>query len=154
MKNLIYILSILILASCGNNEVESISNTATVSVKDKVSKEEIKPFSNPAIIYGSDFGNYFKTLYKLGKYSDMISFTSSESIEKFGEEAVIEFYKNNLDFGYEIGRPHSINSDGDYVTLNYEANIMATKTVVRIVVVLENDSCKIVLPNKLNNFPS
>jgi len=174
MKNLIYILSIVLLASCNSEpkilingeEVEAavawtpadvIVDTTVGSgpkIKDNNSLDENKPFSNPAIIYGSDFGNYFRTLYKLGKYDEMISFTSSQSIEQFGEEAIIEFYKNDLDFGYEIGKPHSKNISGNIITLNYEADIFATKKVVRIDIIIENDSCKIVLPNKLNNFPS
>lgn len=154
MKNLVYILSILILASCGNAEVEAVSDVVIVSVKDSNSVQENKPFSNPAIIYGTDFGNYFRTLYKLGKYDEMISFTSSQSINQFGKEAIVDFYKNDLDFGYEIGKPHSQVVSGNIITLNYEADIIATKKVVRIDIIVENDSCKIVLPGNLKNFPS
>lgn len=103
---------------------------------------------------GSDFGNFFKTLYAQGKYDEMINFTSKVSIEKFGKEKIINFYKNDLKFGYEIGKPHSQTVSGDTITLNYNANIIATKRVVRINVVVENDSCKILLPNNINNFPS
>lgn len=154
MKNLIYILSILILASCGNTDIESISDVVIVSVKDNKTTQESKPFSNPVIIYGTDFGNYFRTLYKLGKYDEMISFTSSQSIGQFGKEVIMDFYKNDLDFGYEIGKPHSQSVSGNITTLNYEANIIATKKVVRIDVIIENDSCKIVLPDNLKKFPS
>ena len=88
------------------------------------------------------------------KYDDMIKFTSRESINEFGEDVIRDFYKNKMKFGYEIGKPHSQNVEGNVITLNYNGNIIATKTVIRINVVVENDSCKIVLPDNLKNFPS
>lgn len=158
MKNLLLILSIVLLASCGNSDVskDAVGSEQKVlhTVKDNVSSDEIKPFSNPAIIYGSDFGNFFRSFYKRGKYDDMIKFTSKESLELHGEDVVRDFYKNKMKFGYEIGKPNSMNTNGDYITLNYNGNIIATKTVIRIIVTLENDSCKIVLPKKLKRFPS
>jgi len=160
MKNLLLVLLITFVTSCNFVDIApgvpidtSIESTVD-SPKDSVYLDESKPFSNPAIIYGSDFGNYFRTLYKLGKYDDMIKFTSKESLDEFGEDVVRNFYENEMKFGYEIGKPQSSNSNGDYITLNYNGNIIATKTVVRIVVRIENDSCKIVLPSELENFPS
>jgi len=157
MKNLIVVLLVILFASCDNNvETLAVGSEPQImdTTKDNVSNEESKPFSNPAIIYGTDFGNFFRTLYKHGKYDDMIKFTSKESLDEFGEDEVRDFYKNKMKFGYEIGNPLSSNANGDYITLNYNGNIIATKTVIRIVVRIENDSCKIVLPNKLKNFPS
>jgi len=161
MKQFIFILLVLIFASCGQNPnlptegAESDSgHFDSISFKDSVSTTESKPFSNPAIMYGSDFGNFFKTLYRQGKFDDMISFTSQRSIDEFGEDNILEFYKNEMEFGYEIGKPQSQSKIGDVITLNYDADIDATKVVVRLDIVVENDSCKIVLPNKLKNFHS
>ena len=157
MKNLLFAILIIFLASCGND-------TEKVSVKDNTSSLESKAtletntkeldFSNPSVFIGSDFGDYFRTLYKHGKFDDMIKFTSKESLDEFGEDVVRNFYENEMKFGYEIGKPQSSNSNGDYITLNYNGNIIATKTIIRIVVTVENDSCKIVLPSELENFPS
>jgi len=159
MKNLVFVLLVVLIASCNNNTelvADAVGSEPKVldTTKDNASLEESKPFSNPAIIYGSDFGNFFRTLYKQGKYDDMIKFTSKESLELHGEDVVRNFYKNKMKFGYEIGKPHSQNVEGDVTTLNYNGNIIATKTVIRISVKLENDSCKIVLPKKLKRFPS
>lgn len=158
MKNLALILFVVLLASCSNNtEVrtdKTIGSGSKVFDKEIISTAEVKPFSNPAIIYGTDFGNFFRTLYKQGKYDEMIKFTSTESLDKFGEDEVRNFYKNEMKFGYKIGKPHSQTTEGDVITLNYNGDIIATKTVIRINVVVENDSCKIVLPEKLKNFPS
>jgi thymidine kinase len=32
-----------------------------------------KPFSNPSFMYGTNIGQYFQTLYRLGKYDDMLT---------------------------------------------------------------------------------
>ena len=105
-----------------------------------------KPYSNPVLIYGSSFGEYFQVLYKTGKFEDMLAFTSSASIEKFGQDKVLNFYKT-MDFAYDI-KLKSINAAETPVgvtTLNYIAGIMATRSMLRMGVVVENDSCKIVL---------
>lgn len=155
MKQFIFILSVLIFVSCSQNISEPIGALDSITTpKDSISDSESKPFSNPAIIYGTDFGNFFKTLYRQGKFDDMISFTSEQSIDKFGEDNILEFYKNEMEFGYEIGKPQSQNKSGNVITLNYDADIDATKVVVRLDIVVENDSCKIVLPNKLKDFHS
>ena len=113
-----------------------------------------KPFSNPVLIYGSDFGNYFKVLYAQGKFSDMVKFTSSKSIKKHGKDKIVDFYKNKIHFGYELGKLKStINEDDGAIILNYPSSqVFATKKVVRLKVVIENDTCKLVLPDNLKDF--
>lgn len=119
--------------SCG---VTTSSSTETTLVPER-------PFSNPALIYGSSFGEYFQTLYKTGQFEQMLKFTSSESIDKFGSEAILNFYRK-MDFAYSI-KLKSKNENADMTTLNYEAGIMATRSMVRIDVMIENDTCKILL---------
>jgi len=110
-------------------------------------------FSNPALIYGSDFGNYFKVLYTQGKFKDMVKFTSVESIKKHGEKKILEFYKNKFKFGYELGKLKSSYKEDGITVLNYpDARIIATKRTIRIHIIVENDSCKLVLPDKLDDL--
>jgi len=156
MKSLfLFIATLFVLTSCdGVNVGPGPGPLEDEKVEEEKVEEEKLDFSNPSVFMGSDFGNFFKILYAQGKYDEMIKFTSKTSIDKFGKDKVLEFYKNDLKFGYEIGKPHSKTVSGDTITLNYNANIVATKKVVRIKVIVENDSCKIVLPEKINNFPS
>ncbi len=113
------------------------------------------PYSNPFFIYATDFGNFFQTMYQHARYGQMMAFTSSVSIDKFAKDVILDFYKNELDFGYNIGDyPLSSGTNGDTITINYKAKIMATDKIVRVNVIIENDSCKIVLPDNLENFPS
>lgn len=150
MKSLILIFVVLfVFSSCEGLKVGPGPGPLVTLEDDSVELD----YSNPTVFMGSDFGNFFKTLYAQGKFDEMIKFTSKTSLDKFGKDKVLDFYKNDIKFGYEIGTPHSQTVNGDTITLNYNANIIATKRVVRISIVVENDSCKIVLPNKLTSFP-
>lgn len=154
MKSLILIFTaLLVFTSCDGVNIGP-GPGPLVTLKEDVAKEEKVDLSNPSVFMGSDFGNFFKILYAQGKFDEMIKFTSKASIDKFGKDKILDFYKNDLKFGYEIGMLHSQTVSGDTITLNYNANIIATKRVIRINVFVENDSCKILLPNKLTNFPS
>ncbi|TXI85132.1 MAG: hypothetical protein E6Q38_00875 [Crocinitomicaceae bacterium] len=109
-----------------------------------------KPYSNPLLIYGSSFGNFFKVLYKTGDFNTMMKFTSTETIKKFGYANVLEYYKTT-DFGYEMKLRSRTITNGVY-TLNYVANILSTQKVVRLDVVVENDTAKVVLDNIVFNL--
>ena len=144
-KSLILIVTMLALTlgSCGTKEVgKELPKQAKVEM---ISTSSVKnsEFSNPVLIYGSSFGNYFQTLYKLGKFDDMLKFTSSGSIAKYGKEKIRKMYET-MDFAYTM-KLKSKNTTLDSTFLNYEAGIYATKHMVRIPVVIENDSVKIVL---------
>lgn len=150
MKNLIIILLPLFLFSCTGDV--TVSPGPGPLVQQDESEEKPESLANPGFMLGTDFGNLFKTLYAQGKFEDMILFTSKESIDKFGRDKLLDFYENDLRFGYELGKPHSQTVSGDTITLNYNASIIATKKVVRLSVVVENDTCKVVLPNDLKSF--
>ncbi len=111
-----------------------------------------KPFSNPALIYGTSFGNFFQTLYKQGKYDDMIHFTSQKSIDKFGIKNIVDVYKT-MEFGYSIKLKSKVHNRDKTITLNYETNKMATKGIMRILVVLENDTVKVILQSVKSKDP-
>jgi hypothetical protein len=142
------------LAETTGKTIRSLKDAFNKGYKDSVvsvpviNESEAHPYINPVLIYGSSFGNYFQALYKVGKFEDMIAFTSSRSIEKFGRDKVLSFYKS-MDFAYKI-KLKSMNvaeTPVDATVLNYEAGIMATKNMLRMEVVIENDSCKILLKN-------
>ena len=124
----------MMILFCGFNQAKAQNNYGSD-----------KPFSNPSFMMGTNFGQFFQTLYRLGKYDEMLKFTSSESIKKYGKKTILDYYEN-CDFGYNIkirGRAE----EGSYVILSYNATIMATNKIVRMKTVVENDSAKIVLDN-------
>lgn len=150
MKKVLFILTaIFLLTSCEGVEVDP-GPGPLVTVKNETD-DKVK-LNDPAVFAGSDFGTYFSTLYRLGKFDEMIAFTSSESIKQRGREKVLDFYKNDLKLGYDMNLTSKTVS-GDTTTLNYDANIIATKRVIRIDVVVESDTCKVLLPKDLKKFP-
>jgi hypothetical protein len=104
-----------------------------------------KPFSNPAFMLGTDLGKYVQTLYKLNKVDEMIKFTSSETVRKYGVQKIRKYYET-CGFGYEITLV-SMSGDGKYRILTYSAKINATNNIVRMKTVVENDTAKVVLDN-------
>jgi hypothetical protein len=82
----------------------------------------------------------------------MLAFTSKQSIELHGKDVILEYYEN-MKFGYKLGKLKKTHEDEGIHTLVYISEINATDVKTSLKVVIENDSCKIVLPNKLKNFP-
>jgi len=72
----------------------------------------------------------------------MLKFTSSGSIKKYGTVNIRKMYET-MEFAYTIKLKSKTGTDT--VVLNYEAIIYATKNMIRIPVVIENDTVKIVL---------
>jgi len=104
-----------------------------------------KPFSNPAFMLGTDLGRYMQTLYRLNRVDEMLKFTSSETIKKYGRDKVRSYYET-CNFGYEI-KLASMSGDGKYKVLTYNAKINATNNIVRMKTTVENDTAKVVLDN-------
>ena len=101
-------------------------------------------FDNPALIYGTSIGELVQQFYKQGRWSDLIKFISSSSIQEFGEENIIQSFQRS-DFGYKIKlKSMSIYGEGCYY-LNYQTLKYGTIGVLRMEVRVENDTAKIVL---------
>lgn len=106
--------------------------------------------SNPAMMAGSDLGNLMRRLYINGKFDEMLKFTSKESRTRFGDKAITDYYRR-MEFGtllslkskYELERT---------IWLTYETTIEGTVRVIRIPVVVENDTARILLRNLRNSL--
>jgi len=140
-KTFIFLALMTLFVSCGEKQIDTDDSEAVVTV-DNQDINSIKPFANPTIIYGSSFGNFFQMLYKQGNFADMLKFTSSGSISKFGKENILKMYQN-MAFAYDMKLKSM--SGKDTITLNYEAGIYATKHMIRMPVTVENDTTKIIL---------
>lgn len=146
MKNIITIVAILIFTSCSNKPSES---TGTTSVA--VSKMEVKSeFSNPSFMNGSTFGEFFLSTIRTQNIDLAVKFTSSGSIEKFGLDKIREKYET-YNFNYKLSLK-SIKQNADTFFLLYTTNEYATGKLKRMTVVLENDSCKLVLPDNIDEL--
>lgn len=170
MKNLILIVFAgLLMVSCKSDAekaaesrkqavIDSIKLDTRVRLHDislsaleritKLEKAQVSEFNNPVFIMGSSFGNYFQSLYKLGKYDQMIKFTSTESIRRMGGKDKVKELYANMKFAYDM-KLKSQSFEGDTTILNYETGIYATKHMLRLPVIIENDSTKLVLSKSL-----
>ena len=140
------------ITSCSSEQENLKTSTEVVEKKEGLPQKHVSEkkgeFSNPAIIFGTDFLTFFKSLRKLGKFDDMIKFTSSESIEKYGTSELIKFYQNsfnNMSDSKLINLEN--NGEGKY-TMYYSNSEFATKRAFDIKVVIENDSTKLVYEKK------
>lgn len=107
--------------------------------------------NSPSLFGGKDgFGKAFSGFVVYQNFDLAMKFTSRESIKKHGYEAVLKFYKS-YKFNYKLTRS-SMDVDGKYTNLRYKTNEIATGVTKNFVVVVENDSCKIVLPDNLSDF--
>ena len=148
----IFIFWILVTA-CGEPvkvvEVKSNLKTETVERQKKIK------YNDPIFFMGTgtSFGLYFQELFKLGRYSEMLDFTSVQSIKKYGKERLLKYYSEELKFGYTLGKLTSTNKMNDRITLNYANSILfASRRVSRFNIVIEADSCKVLL-NTLKSNP-
>lgn len=141
MNKIFLILATVLFVACSETTLSVKDDIVTFPVK----VESSKTFANPFLIEGSDFGHFFQALYKLGKFDDMVKFTSSGTLAQFGSTKVFEFYKT-MDFAYDV-KLKSHNNINDTIVLNYKPEIMASRHMIRMKVVIENDSTKVVLEN-------
>lgn len=147
MKNLILIFGlVLFLASCGTKKTED----KVVNTKVSAPAEAKLDFSDPARVGGSSFGEFFISMIKTQNFDMALKFTSKESIDKFGAQAILEKYKG-FSFNYKLTLASSV-KEGDTYTLKYTTNEYATGKFKTMTVVVENDSCKLVLPEKIEDF--
>lgn len=147
MKKIAFILmALVVFSSCGNKE------TSDAPVKEQVTKtvDAKIDFSDPARMGGSSFGEFFIAMLRTQNYDMALKFTSKGSIDKFGSDKILEKYKD-FKFNYKLVQK-SKSASGDTITLKYATDEYATGKLKTMVVVVENDSCKLVLPENLDDL--
>ncbi len=149
MKCLISILCVVLFVACHRN-IDSNDNSGSINVaNDSITNlEPRREFSNPALIYGSSFGNYFQVLYKQGKFNEMLKFTSQTSRKRFGDKAILNAYKL-MDFGYVLKLSNIESKSDSLYFLNYEIQEMATNKIIRMSTVVESDTVKLIISDTL-----
>jgi hypothetical protein len=152
MNRLVALLFIhLSLIAC-NSELKETSYSASSLKADTSEPKQEKVFANPNIIFGSSFGAFFQSLYKLGKFEEMVLFTSKKTIDKYGKTKLKTMYQM-LDFAFTLKLLNVNGTASDSViTQTYETTIMATTKIFQMQVIIENDTTKLVSCS-LEGFP-
>lgn len=109
-------------------------------------QSESKPWSNPVLLYGSNFGEVFQQLYLTSKYDLMLNLTSQGNRQFYGDSAILAYYKQ-MQFAYPI-KLVSHNRDGNKYQLFYKAYINATVHKIIMDIIVEHDTARLVLPPK------
>lgn len=111
-------------------------------------QSEDKSWFNPILIYGSNFGHIFQQWYLTGNYQKMLQLTAQESRESLGDSIILEYYKK-MQFAYPI-RLISHLRKGNKYQLIYKTKINATMVRLKLDIVIENDTARVILPSNLN----
>jgi hypothetical protein len=109
---------------------------------------EDKPWSNPILIFGSNFGHIFQQLYLTGNYQKMLELTDQSSRELHCDSIILDYYKK-MQFAYPI-QLISHTRNGHKYQLIYKAKINATVVRLRVEIIVENDTARVILPFNLD----
>jgi hypothetical protein len=151
-KSFLVLIFVVGITSCSSENKDLEVSTKLVEKKTDLSQKQVVEkkgeFSNPAIIFGTDFLSFFKSLRKLGKFDDMIKFTASESIKKYGKSELLKMYENSFN-NMSDSKLLNLESNGENkYTMYYSNSEFATKRAFDIKVVIENDSTKLAYEKK------
>jgi hypothetical protein len=154
-QHAIFLFISLLLLSCEGDKVASSSqkksqqnNVEEIKVDAKEKEREGFDMTNPAFMMGTNIGILFKTYYNVGDFNNMITYTASSTIKKYGREKLMSIYRK-LNFGFDM-KFKNMTNEGDEKILHYEILMNATKQVKRLHVIIENDTARIV-PQHLEN---
>ena len=111
-------------------------------------QSDSKPWSNPILIYGSNFGEVFQQLYLTGNYDLMLNLTSHGNRQFYGDSAILAYYKQ-MQFAYPI-KLVSHKRDGNKYQLLYKTYLNATVHKIIMDIIVEHDTARLVLPSKFN----
>ncbi len=147
MKVYAIISVLLITNSCSTHKSEEQDCIESVLLSGEKSNNQNKPYSNPTLIFGSDFISFLSAI-KLSQYggeNQLLNFTSSISKARNDKKAILNYFlTTNLNQQKKL---KSVNKIGDNMyQLNYLEKINATDKVESYTVSVENDTCRLVLP--------
>lgn len=142
MKIFVFVLHLVILLFGCKVEPERNAGFKMNAEAKEISE---RPFANPVNIYGSSFGQYFQALYRNNQYQTMCLFTSNLQRESMGDDSLFNYYKNEFELDYNLGRLSNIQYLNDTFQLTFaNASLYATRTKVIIYCAIENDTTKFI----------
>ena len=113
--------------------------------KDKTKDETVHvDWTNPVLIGAASFGNIININYKLGKFDELYRLTNSSLKSSLSSQEIINKYKK-LPMGFDLDFPINKTEEGGMIWLHYAVEINATKKIMRMPVVVEDDTCRLVL---------
>jgi hypothetical protein len=133
--NFFFCSMIISLFSCS----ESQEQKRIIMEDPKETKDLEGQLNNPMLFLGTTFGHFLQA----GQYEQMFLFTSNLTKELYSKRELTEFYRN-MQFSYPL-QLKSYTIEGNQFTLRYETSIVATVKTIQMLIVIENDTCRLVL---------
>jgi hypothetical protein len=115
-----------------------------------IAQESKTDFSNPALIGGSSILHVFQQLFNRQEFDTMLKFTATVSKKRFGSQAILDYYQT-MSFSFPI-KLKSIKKSSEGYTMRYSALINATTNTLLLRILIENDSCKIIIPDLTSKY--
>jgi hypothetical protein len=131
----------LVMISCANPERSCKARLSKSASMVHVSEPEV--WSNPNIIIGSSFGNIINTAYRLKNFELLYLLTDSTTRKKYSKLEITDIY-STLGLGFDM-RLLDTKIDSGNFSMSYEVVIDATKQIIRLPVVVQNDTCRLLL---------
>ena len=147
MIKLIVMVIFVFVVGC-KNETTKKEQTKNDS---KSAKKETLKFDNPVFFMGSSFPAFMQSHQKIGNYSEMLKYTSKNTLKKFGKDRLLDFYKQ-MEFSYPLKLKAIKKIDG-YSIVFFQTTIQATVQTIKIMVSVENDTCRICFDSLCYNSP-
>ena len=129
----------------GTENEQIVENTSGDTASENEDSDPILiDWSKPELINVSSFGQIINVYCKVGKYDELYRLTDQATRAKYSKSAIIEVYKN-MAMGFEMGFPMNKTTEDGVVWLYYKVDIDATKKILRMPILIENDTCRLVL---------
>ena len=163
MRILIFILFLTSLSSCREaTRVDPLIKDETekdMGIKGNEEKESTVArvdWSNPVLIGAASFGNIININFKLGEFNELYRLTNSALKSSLTRQEIINRYRS-LPLGFDLEFPMNKTEENGTIWLHYAVEINATKKIMRMPIVVEEDTCRLKLllfEDELNKITS
>ena len=160
MKGLFLVLCLLnLFFSCRDaKQVDPLIQDEVENRNEKIDQKDKKNdqnyWNNPVLIGGASFGNIINVNYQLGLFDELYRLTNSALKASLSKQGIINKYRN-LPMGFDLDFPINKTDENGIIWLHYSVEINATKKIMRMPVVIEEDTCRLMLllfENELNRI--
>ncbi|MDA9817293.1 hypothetical protein N9C19_00820 [bacterium] len=160
MKGLFLVLCLLnLFSSCRDaKRVDPLIQDEVENRNEKIDQKDKKIdqnyWNNPVLIGGASFGNIINVNYQLGLFDELYRLTNSALKSSLNQQDIINKYRN-LPMGFDLDFPINKTDENGIIWLHYSVEINATKKIMRMPVVIEEDTCRLMLllfENELNRI--
>lgn len=143
MRSPLLVIIIMVLVLACNTGVEERS--IEPDTENRQPPNEKGMFSNPVLIQGTSFGVFFQSLHRNGRHEEMLRFTDSEARARFGDDSLTNYYVRWFHMDFELGKITGIDHGDTTILMYSNAKLLGTRVLVRVPVIVENDSCRLLL---------